>query len=166
MTLTVADETQQAAPAADTAPEPTKRPGLNTDTLALAGVFVAMFAFLAAVFAVGLAARAVGEHRALEDAIASGGTPAGSGSALTVSLQEFALNPALVDLPAGADALRIENAGAITHNLSVDGRASAMLEAGQSGELDLTGLAPGTYTMRCDVPGHEAAGMSGTLIVN
>ena len=164
MTVTTADthevDTHRAAP-----PEATRRPGLNTDTLALAGVFIAMFAFLAAVFAVGLASRAVDEHQDLEDAIAAG-APTGSspGSATAVSLREFAIDPGSLELASGST-IRIENAGTIAHNLSVDGRGSAMLEAGQSGELDLSGLAPGTYTMRCDVPGHEAAGMKGTVTV-
>jgi uncharacterized cupredoxin-like copper-binding protein len=40
-----------------------------------------------------------------------------------------------------------------------------MLDKGMSADLDLARLAPGTYTMRCDVAGHEAAGMKGILTI-
>lgn len=139
------------------------RPGLNTDTLALAGVFIAMFAFLAAIFAVGLASRAIDEHQIVA---ASGTTTGASGTtgAVPVVLEEFAIAPGTLDVPAGA-VLSIENQGAIVHNLSVDGAASPMIDAGETAQLDLSSLAPGTYTMRCDVPGHEAAGMTGSLTI-
>lgn len=164
MTITT-DDTHEADTLRAAQPEPRRRPGLNTDTLALAAVFIAIFAFLAAVFAVALAARAADKSEELEDTIAAG-APIGSspGSTASVSLREFAIDPASLEVAAGST-IRIQNAGNITHNLSVDGRASDMLEAGQSGELDLSGLAPGEYVMRCDIPGHEAAGMKGTLNV-
>ena len=166
-TTTSAHEPLDTPPAAGEVPTPpAKRQGLNTDTVALAGVFIAMFAFLAAIFAVGLATRAIDEHQDLQDAIAAGGVAAEpSGSSPNVELREFAIGPSSIEMPAGEATIAIENAGTLVHNLSVDGRASEMLAGGESGELDLSGLAPGTYTMRCDVPGHAAAGMTGTLTV-
>lgn len=139
------------------------RAGLNTDTLALAGVFIAMFAFLAAIFAVGLAARAIDEHEAVADAIGAQPAPSG-GEPVNVTLEEFAITPGSLDVPSGA-VLAVANQGQITHNLSVGGAASPMIDGGESTQLDLGSLAPGTYTMRCDVPGHEAAGMTGILTV-
>ncbi|MBL8774915.1 MAG: cupredoxin domain-containing protein [Acidimicrobiales bacterium] len=139
------------------------RPGLNTETLALAGVFIAAFAFLAAIFAVGLAARAVEE---VDHAGGNGGAaPATGAEAVPVSLEEFAITPGEVDVPAGA-VLNISNEGTVVHNLSVDGIASEMVDGGATTELDLGSLAPGTYAMKCDVPGHAEAGMTGTLTVS
>lgn len=153
---------------------------LNTKVLAIAAVFIATFAFIASIMALGvLMTRSLDDHRHLEEAIAaSGGSNSRSGSdsaaaesptspapTVDVALREFAIAPSTVDVPAGGT-IRVVNDGSIKHNLSVDGRASAMLAGGKSTELDLTGLAPGTYTMRCDVPGHEAAGMRGTVTVS
>lgn len=139
-----------------------RRPGLNTDTLALGALFLALFAFLAATLAVGIATRAADEHRALAASGAAGGSA--STEAATVSLDEFALDPDALTVPEGST-LAVRNDGAVVHNLSVDGVASPMLNGGESGELDLSQVAPGSYTMRCDVPGHEAAGMSGTITI-
>lgn len=144
--------------------EPGRRPGLNTDTLALAGVFISMFAFLAAVVAVGLAARAIDEHQPTEEASAARPASAVPSSA-RVELRDFAIGPAALRLPAGGGTVTITNNGAVVHNLSVDGRASEMLAAGGSTQLELGDLEPGTYKMRCEVPGHEAAGMTGTVTV-
>jgi len=153
---------------------------LDTKVLAIAAVFIATFAFIASIMALGvLMTRSLDDHRHLEEAIAaSGGSNSASGSdsasaespasaapTVDVALREFSIAPSTVDVPAGAT-IRVVNDGSIKHNLSVDGRASAMVTGGKSTELDLTGLAPGTYTMRCDVPGHEAAGMRGTVTVS
>lgn len=168
VTSTTPDRTTEPTSSTTPADPPRRRPGLNTDTLALGGVFIAMFAFLAAVFAVGLAARAIDEHREVEQAIAHGALAAPPGGAtrrLSVTLQEFKINPTQIELPAGGAVITVANDGTVTHNLSVDGKASQMLAGGDSGQLDLTGLKPGTYEMRCDVPGHAEAGMKGTLTV-
>jgi len=140
-------------------------PSTTFETLAVCGFIFGIFAIVAAVFAVGLAARAAGDARGQ----GGGATPASSVAAsgagtLDVSLKEFSIDPGAITVKSGA-VLRIANDGAIVHNLSVDGVASGMLDPGASGELDLGSLAPGTYTMRCDVPGHEAAGMKGTVTV-
>lgn len=157
--MTISEDQTPAAPTMATEPAARPRPGLNTDTLALGGLFVAMFAFLAAVLAVAIATRAADEHRAL----GASDVPAAAGSSPTVALSEFSIAPSEIALPAGTTSVEVRNDGAIVHNLSVEGIASPMLNGGDAGQLDLGSLAPGTYTMRCDVPGHEAAGMKGTL---
>ena len=74
------------------------KPGLNTDTVALGALFVAMFAFLAAVVAIGLASRSIDEHRAVR----AGAVPAASGaSSPMVSLSEFSISPDPVEVAAG-----------------------------------------------------------------
>lgn len=136
-----------------------KRPGLNTDTLALGGFFVAVFAFLAAIFAVGLAARAVGEAES---------APAGSAAsaAPTVQLMEFMIMPNPIQVPAGTTALTVENSGTIDHTLGIaDGPTTETISAGESGTLDISSLAAGTYPVVCTVAGHKESGMTGTLTI-
>lgn len=154
--------------------QPRRPATLNTNGLAIAAVLIASAAFITAILALGvLMTRSLDDHRHLEAAIASSGassapsaeSPAAAAPSVDVTLREFTIAPSSVELPAGGATLRVVNDGAVKHNLSVDGRASAMLSGGNSTKLDLTGLEPGTYTMRCDVPGHEAAGMRGTLTV-
>lgn len=143
-----------------TSPSPA-RPGLNTDTVALGALFVAMFAFLAALLAIGFASRAIDEHRAVQ---ASGLPAAGSANGQAVSLREFSISPDPIEVGTGAS-LSVTNDGAVVHNLSVEGQATPMLESGDSATLDLSGLTPGSYTLICDVAGHAAAGMQAVLNV-
>lgn len=159
--MTTTEDPSGTATSATAEPSTRQRPGLNTDTLALGGLFVAIFAFLAAVIAIAIATRAADEHRAL--GTSTGAAPAAA--APTIALAEFSIAPGDLALPAGTTKIEVRNDGAIVHNLSVDGIASPMLNGGEAGELDLGSLEPGTYTMRCDVPGHEAAGMKGTLTI-
>ena len=143
------------------APPAPSRPGFNTDTVALGALFVAIFAFLAALVAVGLASRSIDEHRAVQ----AGEVPAATSAAgEAVSLSEFSISPDPIEISAG-ETLAVTNDGAIVHNLSVEGNTTPMLEPGGSAALDLSSLAPGSYTLICDVAGHAAAGMQTTLNV-
>ena len=67
------------------APPAPPRPGLNTDTVALGALFVAIFAFLAALVAVGLASRAIDEHRAVQATTRSPPQRAEAGVAVSLS---------------------------------------------------------------------------------
>lgn len=140
------------------APTPSKPSGTTFETLAVCAFIFGVFAIVVAAFAVGLAARAV------EDAKTAGSAPVSAASTTEVSLEDFAINPADIEVAAGA-VLKITNRGAVPHDFAVGGLVSDMLDPGASGELDLAGLAPGTYPTLCQVPGHEAAGMKGTLVV-
>ncbi len=145
---------------------PTKRPGFNTATVALAAVFIAMFAFVAAVFAVGVAARAVDHANQLEDKIAAGGGAAAGPSANpSVTLTEFKIAPNALTMPASGGVIKIQNAGTAVHNLHVDTLASADIPAGASGQLEVKGLKAGTYKMWCSIVGHEGLGMTGTVTI-
>ena len=138
-----------------------KNPGLNAETLALGAIVGAARAFATAVFAVGLAARAVSEN----DGGGGGAAATASAAGASVDLTEFAIEPSDLTLPAGGGVVTITNAGTVDHNLSVDGQTSEMIPAGGTAELDLTGLADGSYEMTCQVAGHADAGMKGTLTV-
>lgn len=155
-----APATERHEPAAQPTPQ---RPGLNTDTVAMGAIFVAIFAFLAAVFAVALASRAVDEARSGGGGAAA---PAGGGAAaVSVSLREFEIVPSTLEVPAGTSTIQVVNEGAIPHNLDIEGVATADLDGGAEASLDISSLAPGTYTMICTIPGHESAGMSGTITI-
>jgi plastocyanin len=71
---------------------------------------------------------------------------------------------------AGAVTLSMKNMSGVTHNLALQsGTAGPVLGATPlqaKGTASITvNLKPGTYTFFCQVPGHRAAGMVGTLTV-
>lgn len=54
-----------------------------------------------------------------------------------------------------------------THNFVIDefGVKTALLDAGQSETVEFSADKVGTYEYYCSVPGHRAAGMKGSLVV-
>lgn len=73
-----------------------------------------------------------------------------------------------LDAKAGEVTIDFTNPAAIEHNVVIeeDGKELAGFDPITEGEETLsTDLQPGTYTYFCSVPGHEEAGMKGTLVV-
>ena len=73
-----------------------------------------------------------------------------------------------LEAPAGKVTLVMENPSPLEHDISL--RGSGVNErgkvVGQNGTSTVTAdLKPGEYQFYCSVPGHEAAGMKGTLTV-
>lgn len=70
--------------------------------------------------------------------------------------------------PAGEIALVMENPSSVEHNIAVKGDGTdekgPVVGQGETSEVTVT-LEPGEYEFYCSVPGHEAAGMEGTLTV-
>jgi plastocyanin len=91
---------------------------------------------------------------------------AGASSSVHVSLTEFAITPSSVTVPAGGT-LHVTNDGTAAHNVSVDdtGLKAPDLASGETAELDLSSLEPGTYEILCEISGHAGAGMTGTLTI-
>lgn len=62
----------------------------------------------------------------------------------------------------------VKNNGPSPHNFNVgmggDEKGVATLDPGKTATLMLD-LKPGTYTFRCNIPGHDLLGMKGTLTV-
>jgi nitrite reductase (NO-forming) len=83
-----------------------------------------------------------------------------------VHLSEFRIEPADVTIAEGGT-LYAMNMGTMDHNVAIRGTALAtpMVGAGSTTSVKLANLAPGTYTIYCTVPGHDAAGMHATLHV-
>lgn len=146
--------------AATSTPAPPTKKGTTFESLAIAGFVFGIFAMVVAVFAVGLAARAVSES-------SGGGAASGGGSApatLDLTLADFSLDPDAAEISAGGT-ITLDNTGAVAHDLVVDGAQSDMIDPGTTGELVVDGVEPGEYTMYCSVPGHREAGMEGTITV-
>lgn len=126
--------------------------GIGSWTFALVGVLVAMAALVTA-------SQAFSRSNDAKEAAALGaGAP--------VSLTEFAIAPVEVDVAAGAS-LTVTNDGTVEHNLAVRDTdlRTANLQPGGKERLDLSSLDIGMYAIYCELPGHEAAGMVGMLMV-
>ncbi|MEM9566176.1 MAG: multicopper oxidase domain-containing protein, partial [Actinomycetota bacterium] len=96
----------------------------------------------------------------------SNGTGEVPSTTLAVSLREFAITGDLI-APAGNVTIELSNDGSAEHNLVIPelGITSPMLGAGGTATLDLGEVAPGTYEVICDVPGHSVSGMLNFLTI-
>lgn len=121
----------------------------------LARVAVALVAALA------LAACGSGDDRNDAGDAALAGTP--------VSMRDaMRFGPDTLTVKSGSDVqIALSNNGAIKHNLSIDAAdVDQDLDGGDSTSITFTAPdAPGEYKIYCNIPGHEAAGMKATLIV-
>ena len=133
----------------------------RTDTLMFMASFLAALSLVTSIVAVGFGSRAIQDANRRAG---SGGSAADTPVSATVHLSEFKLDPATVSVAVGGN-LQLMNMGTTAHNVAIKDtdRASSMIEAGGTGSLDLAGLSAGTYTLYCQVPGHEQAGMKATL---
>jgi len=131
----------------------------------LVAIFVtSALALVAAVIGVGFGARAIDESKSTLSATDAAAVSAPSTA--MVHLSEFKLDPSSVTVASGAF-LSVMNEGATAHNLAIKKTdlKTATVDSGGSVELKLGDLALGTYTMFCEIAGHEAGGMTGTLTV-
>ena len=94
-----------------------------------------------------------------------------SSTAQTVTIQgsdALKFEPSTITVKAGQPVtLTFSNTGQTAHDWSLAQGAAQPVKiaaaAGQSASGTFTVDRPGTYTFICSVPGHEAAGMKGTL---
>jgi plastocyanin len=73
-----------------------------------------------------------------------------------------------LEAKAGRVTIDMENPSSIQHNVSIegDGLDEQGDTVGEGGTSEVTAeLEPGEYTFYCSVPGHQEAGMEGTLTV-
>ncbi|MBK5230680.1 MAG: cupredoxin domain-containing protein [Thermoleophilia bacterium] len=75
-----------------------------------------------------------------------------------------------IDAKAGEITINFTNDSPVTHDVAVKDSSGKQLGvsakiAKSKSTLKLKGVAAGTYTYYCTVPGHEAAGQKGTLTV-
>jgi uncharacterized cupredoxin-like copper-binding protein len=102
----------------------------------------------------------------------SGGSSGGSNAppgATMVTLSEFKFAPSSISVKAGSVTFSLVNSGTVSHDMLISDSTgkvlakSSLISPGASAQLTVDGLAAGTYTFYCDVPGHRAQGMQGTL---
>ena len=71
---------------------------------------------------------------------------------------------------AGPVVIRSMNPQSTSHDISLTGngvnKVGNMVSNGGVSMITIANLKPGTYTFYCSVPGHEQAGMKGTLTVS
>jgi uncharacterized cupredoxin-like copper-binding protein len=89
---------------------------------------------------------------------------------VTVTATEMAFTPAKIELASGQPVkLTLKNNGMTEHTWQVQlGTETIVVSAQprQSASTTFTPAAPGTYRFVCNIPGHEPAGMVGTLVVS
>jgi plastocyanin len=93
--------------------------------------------------------------------------PPGESSAVTVIAKDISLSPTSLRAGAGDVHFTYRNDGRLEHTLVIEGVDGFRLDVAGKGATDdgTVMLAPGSYTMYCDVPGHRQAGMQATLTV-
>jgi plastocyanin len=109
---------------------------------------------------------------------ATGGAAAGGGQAAageTIPLEadpdgQLAYTTDTLSAKAGNITIAFDNPASITHDVSVEDSGgndlgTSDLIAQDTTTLVLENVRPGSYTFYCTVPGHEDAGMKGTLTV-
>lgn len=105
----------------------------------------------------------------------TGVTPAGTAAAsadvsATIHVLDFKLNPATISVTGTVLSLAVTNDGPTVHNVTIRQGSgpelfgTADLKVGASETL-VHAIAPGTYVLYCDLPGHESLGIIGTLTV-
>ena len=93
--------------------------------------------------------------------------PAGS---IKVTMSEYKFTPSTVNAKPGKVTLYLVNGGTMNHDLVLSDKngavvaKSALVSPGQTTTLTIDNLAAGDYQFRCDVPGHDEAGMHGHLV--
>jgi plastocyanin len=147
-----------------------ERQAVHRDDLTLLIFALSAIALLTAIVAVGFSMRAIDESKRNVHSASTAGSSVATGATSPaksmVHLSEFMIEPKQISVAEGG-ALQVMNAGTMTHNLAVKNTklATKMLGPGDAEELSLAGLPAGTYTVFCQVPGHEQAGMVASLNV-
>jgi uncharacterized cupredoxin-like copper-binding protein len=93
-----------------------------------------------------------------------------SGGGLALSETEFKITPAAPSVAhTGTITITVRNTGAVTHALTMQTPAgpvsTSSIAPGKTATLKVNASKPGRYTFFCPIPGHEQAGMKGTLVV-
>ena len=105
--------------------------------------------------------------------VACGGTAAAGPppGAIQVTMTEYAFTPSNLELKSGTATFYLVNRGGQQHDMLIadaSGKVVARSELaypGNTTNLVVSNLPPGTYGIYCDVPGHKESGMIGKLTV-
>lgn len=145
-------------------------PVLTRSRYALAGVLLGAASLLAACDN-GTPATAVPATTAPSTAATAttGGTgSSGGGAEVAVTLNEWSISPATINVAAGHQKFTVTNAGKFAHDFSITANGKTLvtpkIAAGASATLE-TDLAAGSYDTICDIPGHADRGMKASVVV-
>lgn len=140
------------------------------------GVIAAMLFSLVLAATVAQGSPAVRAQEGTPSAQAGGcsGTPAAGGNCVAIVSHDIFFSPNKVTIPADTDVtIELPNEGVTMHNFSITDHKnpdvknldiSQDINPGETKSVTVNAPA-GTYYFFCNVPGHEAAGMYGYLIV-
>jgi plastocyanin len=100
----------------------------------------------------------------------SAGTSSGGGQALALAAPadgSLKFDKTTLDAKAGTVTINFDNPSSTPHGVGVQGNGvDKVSQTVTNSKTSVTvDLKPGTYTFFCPVPGHEQAGMKGTLTV-
>ncbi|MFG2793827.1 copper-binding protein [Streptomyces sp. NPDC048419] len=117
-----------------------------------------------------LAACSSGGGGQAKGSASSGASKAGSGTRVTVTETEYALKLSRSSFTPGTYTFVTDNAGKITHALSIDGPGvenakTKNLQGGQEATLTVT-LKKGKYDLYCPITGHKQLGMNQNIQVH
>ncbi len=96
---------------------------------------------------------------------------AGGGQTIDIPISSsgFSFTKTSVTAKAGTVTLKAMNPQSVSHDISIKGNGVEVQgnQVSNGGTSTVTAnLTPGTYEFYCSVPGHEQAGMKGTLTVS
>jgi plastocyanin len=101
-----------------------------------------------------------------DDGSTTASTTGGAHSSVTVHAEDaLKFDKTAYSAKAGAVDISYINDGTQPHTLLIKGNKKFKLGIGKEDDGTVT-LAAGTYTIYCNLPGHEAAGMKATLTVS
>ena len=134
---------------------------MNKDDRSLLSWF-ALFAGLAALVVAVLGARDSGSESAAGSDSSGGAKPT-----IEVTMGDLYFTPTQIEIPPQGAVLHLMNEGSALHNMEIRelGLKSPDVPGGQMYDWEIGPVAEGDYTFLCAQPGHEAAGMVGTLRV-
>jgi plastocyanin len=104
---------------------------------------------------------------------ATGGGPSGTAKANAQNVVDIPTDPTgqlaykfkSATAKAGKVTVESKNDASVPHNIAIQGGPSGPVVQGGETSKITANLKPGSYTFYCAVPGHEQAGMKGTLTV-
>ena len=103
------------------------------------------------------------ESAASSEGAGGGGRP----TIIILMADDFTFSPSTVTIPAAGATLRLVNEGNLLHNIEIPTFALTSPDVAGQQQLDweVGPFSEGEYEITCPQPGHEAAGMTGTLVV-
>jgi nitrite reductase (NO-forming) len=93
--------------------------------------------------------------------------PATLSTNVSITASEFKFSPSSIQVPLGQKiTFSLNNTGAVEHDFTVQAAPFTLqAKAGQTATGEFTFDKPGTFDFLCSIPGHNEAGMRGTLTV-